>query len=140
MEPPLCSHCGGPIRPGVVWFGESLPSPAWDRAEQVLQACDALLVVGTSGVVQPAADLPRLVKRRRKPVIEVNPARSEITPTVDVYWDVTAAEGLPKVVELLRGRPNKKAGLRQIETLNPRTSASSIPGFFLAPRIFRILS
>jgi NAD-dependent deacetylase len=70
----------------------------------VLQACDALLVVGTSGVVQPAADLPRLVKRRRKPVIELNPVRSEITPTVDVYWGVTAAEGLPKVAASMRRR------------------------------------
>jgi len=98
VVPPDCSHCGGPIRPGVVWFGESLPVSAWQRAEQVSRECDALLVVGTSGVVQPAASLPGLVKQRRKPVIEINPAHSGITPLADVFWNATAAEGLPKVV------------------------------------------
>jgi NAD-dependent deacetylase len=101
VAPPTCGHCGGPIRPGVVWFGESLPPPAWHRAERLLQACDALIVVGTSGVVQPAADLLRLVKQRGKPVVELNPARSGITPFADVHWAVAAAEGLPQVVASL---------------------------------------
>jgi NAD-dependent deacetylase len=102
VAPPACSHCGGYIRPGVVWFGESLPAHAWHHAEAALKTCDALLVVGTSGVVQPAADLPRLVKQRNKPVIEINPARSGITPLSNILWEVTAANGLPKVVEALR--------------------------------------
>jgi len=105
VAPPSCSHCGGPIRPGVVWFGESLPSPAWHRAEALLQACDALVVVGTSGVVQPAASLPQLVKKRQKPVIEINPVPSGITRVADVFWEVTAADGLPKVVDALRRDP-----------------------------------
>jgi len=101
VVPPRCTHCGGSIRPGVVWFGESLPAPAWQRAEQVLQECEALLVVGTSGVVQPAASLPSLAKRRGKPVIEINPEAGGITPMADVSWRTTAADGLPQVVKLL---------------------------------------
>ena len=68
-----------------------------------LAECDALLVVGTSGVVQPAAGLPRLVKQRHKPVIELNPAASAITPMADVFWETTAAEGLPQLVAGLQG-------------------------------------
>ena len=109
VPPPTCGHCGGPIRPGVVWFGESLPAPAWHRAERVLQACDALLVVGTSGVVQPAADLPRLVKQRNKPVIEIKPRHSGISPMADICWAATAAEGLPGVVSWLRENPDLNA-------------------------------
>lgn len=60
------------------------------------------MVVGTSGVVQPAADLPRLVKQRRKPVVEINPMASALSPIADICWEVTAAEGLPQVVALLR--------------------------------------
>lgn len=109
VAPPTCAHCGGPIRPGVVWFGESLPATAWHRAEHVLQECDALLVVGTSGVVQPAAGLPRLVKLRHKPVIEINPVPSGITSMASVHWNATAADGLPRVVALLRGHPDLSA-------------------------------
>lgn len=101
VEPPACSHCGGPIRPGVVWFGESLPQVEWERAEQSLEDCDVLLVVGTSGVVQPAASLPLLVKRRGKPIVEINPVASALTPLADVFWNVTAADGLPRVVDRL---------------------------------------
>ena len=104
VSPPACTHCGGPVRPGVVWFGEGLPAATWNRATRALEDCDALLVVGTSGVVQPAASLPRLVKQRGKPVIEINPDTSEITHGADIHWNTTAAEGLPRIVELLGAR------------------------------------
>ena len=57
LAPPRCAACGGPVRPGVVWFGEALPRDAWACAAQAVEAADAMLVVGTSGVVQPAAGL-----------------------------------------------------------------------------------
>ncbi|MGE0801158.1 MAG: NAD-dependent deacetylase, partial [Lautropia sp.] len=95
VAPPACTHCGGPIRPGVVWFGEALPQAAWRRAEAALETCDALLVVGTSGVVHPAAGLPELARRHGKPVVEINPQPSALTPDVEAWWQTTAAEGLP---------------------------------------------
>jgi NAD-dependent deacetylase len=108
LTPPACAHCSSPVRPGVVWFGESLPIPVWQRATDALEGCDALLVVGTSGIVQPAATLPRLVKSRGRPVIEINPASSEITPLAEIHWRVTAAEGLAEMVDAMvratRGR------------------------------------
>jgi NAD-dependent deacetylase len=110
VTPPACVHCGGTIRPGIVWFGESLPMTVWQPATDALEECDALLVVGTSGVVQPAASLPRLVRRRGKPVIEINPAPSEITPIADIHWSATAAEGLPQVVELLKQAASRGNG------------------------------
>jgi NAD-dependent deacetylase len=65
--PPRCA-CGGMLRPGVVWFGESLPPGIWQRAENAVRAADVLLVVGTSAVVYPAASLIQYAKA----VIEVN--------------------------------------------------------------------
>ena len=57
--PPACTVCGdGLIRPGIVWFGEMLPAEPWDRAFAALEDCDLCVVVGTSGIVQPAASLP----------------------------------------------------------------------------------
>lgn len=72
--PPLCPDCGGMIRPGVVWFGESLPQDVWQAAKKAVQECNVLLIVGTSGVVQPAAGLAELAFRKRKGIIQINPS------------------------------------------------------------------
>ncbi len=71
--PPSCSHCGGRVRPGVVWFGEPLPEQALATAFAAAQDCDLLLAVGTSGVVQPAAQLPGLALAAGATVVHVNP-------------------------------------------------------------------
>lgn len=61
--PPRCPHCGGPLRPDVVWFGESLPSDALEAATAAAEHCDVFLALGTSGLVQPAASLLGLAAR-----------------------------------------------------------------------------
>lgn len=58
--PPPCPACGAPLRPDVVWFGESLPSTALEQAWTAAASCDLFLSVGTSGLVEPAASLPRV--------------------------------------------------------------------------------
>ena len=55
--PPSC-ECGGLIRPGIVWFGEQLPDEPWQAAVDAVATADVLVVVGTSGIVYPAAGLP----------------------------------------------------------------------------------
>ena len=57
-RPPRCLSCGGAVRPDVVWFGEPLPARILDKAWHESERCDVFLVVGTSGVVYPAAHLP----------------------------------------------------------------------------------
>lgn len=93
LPPPRCLRCGGAIRPGVVWFGEGLPEHAWQRALH-LSRCAVLLVIGTSGLVQPAATLPLLARRHGAWVVELNPARTALSEVVDLHWPVTAAVGL----------------------------------------------
>lgn len=94
VEPPRCTHCGGHIRPGVVWFGESLPGDAWTEAEALARHCDVALVVGTSGVVYPAAALPDIAKDAGATVIEINPDRTESSRRADIHLRMTAAAGL----------------------------------------------
>lgn len=98
LEPPRCRRCGGRIRPGVVWFGESLPEPAWECAVTRVYGCDLMLVVGTSGVVQPAARLPMLAKRGGARLIEINPQPSELTSLADLHFATTAASTLPALL------------------------------------------
>lgn len=73
LEPPRCLHCGGRLRPGVVWFGEKLPQEALSKAFAAAQNCDLLLVVGTSGIVYPAAELPDIARRSGAKVLHINP-------------------------------------------------------------------
>jgi NAD-dependent deacetylase len=80
-ELPSCERCGGMLRPGVVWFGESLPDDVWQAAHAAIASCDCLLVVGTSAQVQPAASLAWIARRAGARVIEVN---LEPTPAEDI--------------------------------------------------------
>lgn len=72
-EDPHCAHCGDRVRPGVVWFGEVLPVEALEAAFAAAAACDVLLVVGTSGIVEPAASVVHGGVRRGAKLIEINP-------------------------------------------------------------------
>lgn len=101
--PPACDTCGGPMRPDVVWFGEALPEDAWDAGVQAISRCDRVVVVGTSGLVQPAASLPRLARELGKPVLEINPVPSAVTPLADVHWAMTASAGLERLAAELGG-------------------------------------
>ena len=81
---PRCHDCGGPVRPGVVLFGELLPADAFERALAAARACAAMLVVGSSLEVYPAADLPRVALQHGAQLYVVN-----LTPTP--YDDRAAA-------------------------------------------------
>jgi NAD-dependent deacetylase len=103
LTPPECSECGGPVRPGVVWFGESLPEQDFADAEASMFGCDLVVIVGTSGVVFPAAGLPELAVRRGVPVVEISPAATDLTPLSTWSLRTTAASGLPALVDAALG-------------------------------------
>ncbi len=101
--PPHCPHCGQLVRPDVVWFNELLPTAALDRAMVLSKTADVMLVVGTSGVVQPAASLPYYARRYHDAfVIEVNPNPSEITPLAHLFLEGPSGQILPQVVQAVR--------------------------------------
>lgn len=93
-----CPACGGPLRPAVVWFHESLPILALSSAEQALKTCDVALVIGTSAEVYPAAGLPSLVKRHGGSIVVINPNPTGHVVEADVFLQGTAKDFLPKLV------------------------------------------
>ena len=102
VEPDTCPHCAfGEIRPGVVWFDEPLPERAFGDAIRVCRDADLVLVVGTSGIVQPAASLPHLAGARGIPVVEIDPHPTEFSPFASQVWRATAATALPALVAAL---------------------------------------
>ncbi len=97
-EPPRCPACGDWLRPGVVWFGEMLDVATLQQAQAVAARCDVLLVIGTSGLVYPAAGLPAEALRRGAKVIVVNPQASELDELATVVVRGTAAVEVPKLL------------------------------------------
>lgn len=95
-RPPRCALCGNLRRPAVVWFGEMLPAAELAAAEQAAASCDLMLVVGTSGVVYPAAGLARATRGR---VAIVNPGPTELDDAADAVLAGTAARLLPQLLE-----------------------------------------
>ncbi len=95
---PRCS-CGSLLRPHIVWFGESLPADVLAGAFACASACRLMLVVGTSGIVHPAASLPLTAKEAGATVIEVNPEETPLTPMMDESIRGSAGEALPKLLE-----------------------------------------
>jgi len=97
--PPRC-ECGGLLRPGVVWFGETLPGETLRDAVAAARASEVFLVVGTSAVVQPAASLPLLAREAGARVIEVNAEETSLSPLVDLSLRGPAGRLLPQLVEV----------------------------------------
>lgn len=99
QEPPNCPNCGDLIRPDVVWFGEDLPGAQLARARQLAMEAQVLLVVGTSGQVFPAAEIPYWAKTHGATVIDVNVEASPISRMADLFLRGPSGEILPSVVE-----------------------------------------
>lgn len=99
-SPPHCPRpgCNALVRPDVVWFGEQLNSSIIQRAFTESEACDVMLIIGTSGVVYPAASLPQQAWNRRARIIEINPVRSELTDLAHIFLQGPAGHILPMVL------------------------------------------
>ena len=95
--PPHCG-CGGLARPAVVWFGEPLPEGIMKEAEHAAESAEVFLVIGTSAVVYPAAELVPYAKQAGAAVIEINPEPTAFSPMVDFSFQEPAGELLPKLV------------------------------------------
>ena len=80
--PPLCKNCNSLGRPNIVWFGEVIPMPIIDKSLMAIENCQVMLIIGTSGVVEPAASMGLIAKQTGKTVIEIN---LEPTPNSNFY-------------------------------------------------------
>ncbi len=101
---PRCRHCGGLIRPDVVWFGEMLPQEIFAEAESISRKSDMFFVIGTSAVVYPAAYIPLNAKSGGAYLVEINVDETDISETVNYSIKGKAGEILPEILKLL----NKK--------------------------------
>lgn len=99
VKPDICPECGSIMRPNVVWFGENLPQDIWQQAENACMQCDLMLVIGTSGLVYPAASLVNQAICRKTELVQINPVSTDIDELVTYSLFGKAAEILPKLFE-----------------------------------------
>jgi NAD-dependent protein deacetylase/lipoamidase len=95
--PPRCA-CGALLRPHIVWFGEALDAGVLERALSAAREAELFLVVGTSGVVQPAALLPEMARSAGAHVVEINPDETPLTRVAHESLRGTAAGILPSLL------------------------------------------
>ncbi len=90
-----CPQCGQPMRPSVVWFGESLPQTVLRQATEAAATADVFLVVGTSAQVYPAAGLIDIARDQGARIIIVNIEADGVTDSRDTFFEGSAADTLP---------------------------------------------
>jgi NAD-dependent deacetylase len=102
--PPKCRACGGALlKPTVVLFGEPMPVEAVTLARELAEKADVMLVVGTSLVVYPAAEIPLVASRAGAPMIVVNAEPTPFDRFAEVVIHGRSGEVLPRIVALIDG-------------------------------------
>ena len=95
--PPRC-RCGALLRPAVVWFGETLPQSAWDRAQEAAARAEVFLAIGTSALVYPAAGLVQVAHQAGARVAILNPDPTPADELAEWILRGPAGEILPRLL------------------------------------------
>ena len=105
-EDPACRGCGGILKSATVSFGQALVEDDLLRAQQVAEACDLLLAVGSTLTVYPAAGVVPLATRAGARLIVVNGEPTAFDGAADVLLRGPIGDILPPLVQPLESRPN----------------------------------
>jgi NAD-dependent protein deacetylases, SIR2 family len=104
--PPRCPDCGGLLKPDFVFFGEGIPQESYEQAFAVAERASVCVIVGSTGVVYPAAQVPIMAKRSGAIVIEIDPGDTEFSSSiVDCHIRLGASEALVNLDKLISGAP-----------------------------------
>ncbi|MGC8606983.1 MAG: NAD-dependent protein deacetylase [Vulcanisaeta sp.] len=104
--PPLCDECGGILKPDTVLFGE--PVKDFDKARELALMSDAVLVVGSSLSVYPAAYIPIFVKEMGGKVIIINMESTDLDYIADVIIRCKAGDAMALLLKEIK----EKSGIQ----------------------------
>ncbi|TMG59731.1 MAG: NAD-dependent deacylase [Chloroflexi bacterium] len=100
--PPRCKSCGGGVlKPTVVLFGEPMPVDAVNEALELARVADVMLVVGSSLVVYPAAEIPLIAVRSGARMIVVNAEPTPFDGLAEIVIHGRSGEVLPEIAQLI---------------------------------------
>jgi NAD-dependent SIR2 family protein deacetylase len=91
---PSCSVCGGSLKPDVVFFGEYIPAEIYQEAKALVHSSDALLIAGSSLVVNSGIRLLEQARRRKLPIVIINRGVTKGDSRASVKLDAGTSETL----------------------------------------------
>ncbi|MFC2101196.1 NAD-dependent deacetylase [Bacteroidota bacterium] len=104
---PACLHCKGLLKPDIIFFGESIPPDAYNASVKEAHKAEVMLIIGTTGEVMPACQIPHLAKRNGCKIIEVNTNPSNFTNSItDIYLQGKATDVLEKITTSILSNKN----------------------------------
>ncbi len=98
--PVHCKKCGGLVKPDFIFFGEGIPTVAYQASIDAARKADVFLIIGTTGEIMPASQIPHLAKQNGAYIIEINPEFSNFTHNItDVFIREKSGTALWKIME-----------------------------------------
>lgn len=99
--PPYC-ECTGLLKPDFIFFGEGIPMDAYQNSVNAVSQADVVIIIGSTGEVMPAAQMPFLAKQNGATIIEVNPEKSKFTKQItDIHLKGKAGDVMAELIEHL---------------------------------------
>ncbi len=100
--PVQCRVCGGLLKPDFIFFGEGIPTKAYEKSIEAAQKADLFLVIGTTGEIMPASQIPVLAKQRGAKIVEINTEASNYTHGItDLFLKGKASDVLSQLSKRL---------------------------------------
>jgi NAD-dependent deacetylase len=101
---PLCDACKGLLKPATISFGQSMPAEETQAAYEQSAACDLFIVIGSSLVVQPTAQMPVIAKQNGAKLVIINRDETPCDPIADYVVHAQAGPTMATVMDLVRQR------------------------------------
>ncbi len=100
--PVTCDVCGGLVKPDFIFFGEGIPQEAYSKSLEAAEKADVFLVIGTTGEIMPASQIPVVAKNNGAKIIEINIEPSNYTFQItDLFLKGKATEIMERLSLLL---------------------------------------
>lgn len=100
--PPKCTECEGLLKPDFIFFGEGIPKDAYTNSFAEVEKADIFILIGVTGLVQPAASIPNMAKQNGATIIEINTQRTAYSESItDILLQGKAGEVMAKLSKLL---------------------------------------
>ncbi|MDB4334952.1 NAD-dependent deacylase [bacterium] len=96
--PPVCDKCGGLLKPDFIFFGEGIHPLAYEKSFAAARKADVVLVIGSTGEVMPACQVPWEAKRNGAIIVEINPGESNFTHQItDIHIKMEAGKAMEQI-------------------------------------------
>jgi len=97
--PIKCTLCNSLVKPDFIFFGEGIPPEAYQKSIEAAEKADIFLVIGTTGEIMPASQIPHIAKANKAIIIEINPDQSNFTNSItDIFLQGKATDIMKKLI------------------------------------------